>query len=171
MIEVKITGDDKVVASFNARSSKLHARILRTVQSLTIQLQAFVKSRKLSGASPKSKAAGESTGIGKYAGQALGVRTGRLRRSITQRIKETATEVDGIVGTNVAYGRVHEYGFSGVVPVREHMRNSRNGSHTVKAHSRSVQLPERSFLRSSLKENKAHIEQSLRDAVKGAMNE
>ena len=171
MIEAIITGDKAVVARFGRTKQSARDAILRAVKSLAIQLQTYVKSRKLSGASPAARAKGAATGAGKYAGQALGVVTGRLKRSITHKVTETSGGVEGIVGTNVSYGRVHEYGFSGTVTVREHLRRSRSGSHSVSAHSRAVNLPERSFLRSSLRENRALIESTLRKAVEVAANE
>lgn len=171
MIEVQIIGAEKVEARFKGAGLKMRAEILKTITSLSIQLQRYVKEKKLSGASPNAKAGGSATGVGKYAGQALGVRTGRLRRSITQVVKESGNEITGTVGTNVEYGRVHEYGFSGTVPVRAHVRNARNGSAAVRAHSRAVNIPERSFLRSSLRESKPAIEAALRAAVERGVGE
>ncbi|MFX6778543.1 hypothetical protein ABTH52_20150, partial [Acinetobacter baumannii] len=66
--------------------------------------------------------------------------------------------VIGIVSTNVKYGRIHEYGFSGTVAVRESLRQVNKAfgrpiqtrEVAVRAHSRRVNLPARSFLRSAL---------------------
>lgn len=114
----------------------------------------------------------------KLSGEVLNVRTGRLRRSITKRIEASGGSVSGIVGTNVSYAAAHEFGFDGTVNVREHLRQVREhgrfslqrvkdkdlgvwrkrrgkltgGVATVHAHTRHVNLPERSFLRSALKE-------------------
>lgn len=42
--------------------------------------------------------------------ETLGVVTNRLRSSIKGQAKKTAKKVTGILGTNVHYGRYHEYG-------------------------------------------------------------
>jgi phage gpG-like protein len=109
----------------------------------------------------------------KLTGQVLNVRTGRLRRSITQRVEEEGGSVVGYVGTNVKYARAHEFGFTGNVTVREHLRRTKGGKEaTVRAHSRNMHLPERSFLRSALKDLQPAIRQDIRggisEAVKGA---
>lgn len=99
-------------------------------------------------------------------GYVLNVKTGRLRRSINTRIDEKPMSVQGIVGTNVQYAGVHEFGFQGVVPVREHLRKTVNGGQaTVRAHNRSVDMPERSFLRSSLHRLQPEIRREIETAI------
>jgi phage gpG-like protein len=81
----------------------------------------------------------------------LHVRTGRLRRSINVKQTDNAGGVSATVGTNVAYAHVHEFGFSGSVSVREHLRRSVLGKEfSVRAHSMKMKVPEKSFLRSAL---------------------
>lgn len=148
---------------------KLRARdvLKRTVTVLSIELQRYVKEKKLSGASQNARANGAKTGEGKYLGQALGVVTGRLRRSITHKVTESTGEVRGIVGTNVEYAGVHEYGFQGQVTVREHLRRTKSGnSAVVHAHARAVNLPERSFLRSALREMRPRIDEAFQAAAR-----
>lgn len=103
----------------------------------------------------------------KLSGQVLNVRTGRLRRSINQRIEGANTaRVSGVVGTNVDYGRKHEFGFTGQETVKQHLRNQVKAwgrdiepmQVTVSSHTRNVKLPERSFLRSALAEMQPDIE-------------
>jgi phage gpG-like protein len=145
---------------------RLHARLVNITRRLAIMLQGYVKEEKLSG-------------------QVLHVRTGNLRRSINQRVDED--RVIGYVGTNVPYGRVHEFGFSGNVTVREHLRQARASGHwshgsekgskwvrgkkigepvLVREHTRRVNLPERSFLRSALKDKRSMIIQTYQEAVR-----
>ena len=98
--------------------------------------------------------------VRKVSGEVLNVRTGRLRRSINQIVLARGSEVTGIVSTPVEYAPPHEYGFKGQVPVAEHLRTIKAAfgrsiapkSITVRAHLRSVELPERSFLRTALRE-------------------
>lgn len=52
----------------------------------------------------------------------LDVRSTRLRNSITHRVDRTAEGLDGRIGTNVTYARIHEMGFRGTVNVRAHTR-------------------------------------------------
>jgi len=40
----------------------------------------------------------------------LGVVTGRLRRSIETKVEVNGTRVEALIGTNVEYARIHEYG-------------------------------------------------------------
>lgn len=51
-------------------------------------------------------------------GDPLKVRSGRLRSSISAFTQRTATGVEGTVGTNVPYARIHEYGGE-IVPVNK----------------------------------------------------
>jgi hypothetical protein len=73
----------------------------------------------------------------------------------------------------VSYARQHEYGFAGAVSVKAHLRMvkkafGRSITPTqvhVRAHARNVVYPERSFLRSALKDMTPEILQALSSAV------
>lgn len=109
----------------------------------------------------------------KLSGPVLRNKTGRLRRSINSRITETPNSIVGTVGTNVVYAAVHEYGFDGIVTVREHLRMIKQAfgrsivpkEATVREHPMHMHLPERSFLRSSLRENAGALRALLQQAV------
>lgn len=63
----------------------------------------------------------------------LDVVTTRLRSSIATSVQRSGKGVIGRIGSNVKYARYHEFGFKGVVSVREHMRHSAtNGGRSVK---------------------------------------
>lgn len=79
----------------------------------------------------------------KLTGQVLNVRTGRLRRSIHHEIDARGSSVVATVGTNVEYAKFHEYGLG--------------------------RMPERSFLRSSLREMRDQIRHDLKAAVRGSL--
>ena len=110
----------------------------------------------------------------KLSDDVLRVRTGRLRRSINQRVTDDASGIVGTVGTNVSYAKLQELGFSGSMNVKEHLRtiktafgkNIKGGAvtFTVQAHSRHVEYPAHSFLASSL----AELEPEFRAAVEQA---
>ena len=112
----------------------------------------------------------------KLSGDALHTVTGRLRRSINVRREDTPTTLTRTVGTNVVYARAHEYGFDGVVTVREHLRHITQAfgrpipprDIIVRAHAAHMHLPERSFIRSALAERAPAIRAALVAAVQGA---
>lgn len=157
MIKGWLLGGEDLVKRLTAAPQDIQNALQTSVSRMALRLLARVKADKLSG-------------------QALKVKTGRLRRSINQRVVREGTGVYGYVGTNVDYGRIHEYGFKGSVSVRAHLRTVTQsfGKPTpptqqhVAAHSRNVNLPERSFLRSALREMQPEIERSMREAVKAA---
>ena len=136
--------------------------LLRAVTVLSIDVQRSVKQDKLTG-------------------QVLHVRTGTLRRSINREVTEREDGVFAVIGTNVEYAGIHEYGFNGTMSVQAHVRRSRQqmqmkksnvkpvGDVLVRAHTRKVNLPERSFLRSTLKEFEPRIRHDLREAVMGVV--
>lgn len=132
----------------------------------------------------------------KLSDEVLHVRTGTLRRSINQQVTETSSSLLATVGTNIDYAAVHEYGFNGTVTVAGHIRKlregrkmrlvgakkhngigewqSQRGSLTggvayVNSYTRKVNLPERSFLRSALKELEQDAIITVEQAVAGAL--
>lgn len=161
MITGEIKGDREVVADLRRFDAAARGEIQKGIGRIALKLLVRVKAQKLSG-------------------QALNVRTGRLRRSITQRIEASADEISGIVGTNVDYAAVHEYGFKGAVSVKQHLRLVKEAFgrplkspvwSTVRSHSRDVEYPEHSFLRSALKEmkEKGVIEAEINAAIDSAV--
>lgn len=165
MIRGYLFGDSATVAKLDRLKGGARSKVKQTIVRLTLALLVKVKQAKLSG-------------------QVLKVRTGRLRRSINQRIDEAGTKVSGIVGTPVEYARIHEYGFHGQMPVKAHLRQIKeawgkplkNGPRQVlvRAHSRTVDMPERSFLRSALDEMepkiKGEIETALQTVFRGNLS-
>lgn len=145
-IGAAVVGEKKTVERIKRIAPGIRVELKTAVQRLTLKLLARTKQQKLSG-------------------QVLNVRTGRLRRSINQRVESKGTRVDGYVGTNVEYARVHEFGFRGIVNIREHLRKTKRGAHKVSAHSRNVNIRERSFLRSALGEMKPTIQKELKAAA------
>lgn len=172
-----IFGDKEVSRHFRAIPDGVRSRVIDAIGGLSYRLQLKVEREKLKG-------------------QVLKVRTGLLHRSINSRLLTDNNAVVGIVSTNVGYGKAHEYGFSGTVTVKEHLRKIRKqgrmslrsvkghemkvwtkkrgaltgGVATVGAHTRHVDLPERSFLRSALadmqKEIVSGVEKAVADGIK-----
>jgi phage gpG-like protein len=157
MITGRVVGSEAVQYRLSATVPNGVKRSLeRAISSLAIGLQREVKTNKLSG------------GV-------LKVKTGTLRRSIDQVVKVTDTSVTGEVSTNVRYGKVHEYGFSGAVNIGAHTRKISQAFGrpiapqviNVGPYVRHVQLPERSFLRSALRDLEASgkIDRTIKAAV------
>lgn len=155
MIRGWLVGDDKLMVRLQAMPGKVHESLVKRVAQLCVQLQGKV--------------------MDKLNGVVLQRRTSTLIRSITKQVIDTPVHVGGIVGTNVPYAKPHEYGFQGTVTVKEHLRTItqafghkiKAGSVTfnVRSHSRKVDLPERSFLRSALAEMESQIKTELAEAV------
>lgn len=166
--------DDLLKATFAGYPTRLLEELVKAMNRYTVSLQATTK--------------------GKLNDDVLRVRSGTLERSINREVTETVSSVTGIVGTPVRYGSVHEYGFHGTVSVPEHTRRvtsdfktlkstSRarigpigekrlryiNGLATVRAHMMKMNLPERSFLRSSLKETQPLAERLFAEAALRAL--
>lgn len=167
MVEVKVVGAEKVASYLRKKSHEVKNSCRDTMNRVTVILQAGV--------------------VGKLNGAVLNVRTGTLRRSINRKVISTNAEVRGSVGTNVKYGAVHEYGGTFQIPGHTATRRKyaidqsgrrlvatrrqsapelksgfrkvqyevHKASWTVRAHPATY--PERSFLRSTLKEQTAQI--------------
>lgn len=165
MIKGEVSGDEQVIEKLKTIPKTVRARLLETVTRLTIDLQGYIVRRKLSG-------------------QVLKRRTGTLAASIQPRVDNDARGVIGIVasrareGAPLKYARIHEYGFSGPVTVKEHLRMQTMAwgklieprQVTVRQHIMNMNMPERSFMRTSLHENeeniRAKIKKALGDGVK-----
>ena len=159
MLKMEFIGGDVLAAVLRSYGDKVQTAIVQSVGRSALRLQREVMQNRLSG-------------------QVLNVRTGNLRRSIHQRVTNTGSAVIGEVNTNVRYGKAHEYGFAGTVNVKASLRQVRQAFGRplkspryvqVRAHSRNVRLPERSFLRSALRDMKPMIETDLQKSIEEAL--
>lgn len=97
------------------------------------------------------------TGQGAFpvAERKLGVDTGRLRRSLRTDAPEIVSveqlQVKTAMGSPVEYLGPHEFGFRGPVSVAAHTRTRGDSTHPVKAHTRTMDMPERAPLRTGLR--------------------
>ena len=163
MIEItaQVVGMQEVVARLAGESDRIHKRVRRAVERSGIEVQRLVKDSYLTGG-------------------ALDVRTGRLRRSVTQETTDDGTTIRSRVGTNVAYGRFWELGFSGTEQVRAHMRANKAGKMRiggklrkvmamvpVRAHTREVHQRPRPFLGPALR----MLSQATRERILRALGE
>lgn len=153
---VSLVGDKAVVGKLEAFTGKLKAELKKAVQTLALMLQGKVQT-------------------GKLQGQVLRHITGNLSASIAQEVTEDETSVLGRVFSNgtVKYARIHEFGFSGAEAVAAHQRRQTMVFGRaidpiivqVAAFTRNMNMPARSFLRSTLVENRETIERQLTECV------
>ena len=165
MIKAVIVGKEGVIESFRALPAKASDRLREVLKDLAFKMLTKVKNEKLSG-------------------QVLKNRTGTLRRSINSRIEESGTKMTALVGTNVVYAAIHEYGgIIKIAPRSQKLYYKMKADGTLgnrwvrKSHSNFMQeaerkgheihMPERSFLRSALTEMEGQIRSELGTAMKG----
>lgn len=148
-IKGAVTGGRETAKKLRGEGKRVHEAVRKTMGRLVLELLVKVKQDKLSG-------------------QVLNVRTGRLRRSINQRVEVSGNEISGIVGTNVEYGKFHEYGLG--KKIKADLKKKRDGFKAgLKASKPSLtadDLPPRSFLRSALREMEQHNHEEIERAVK-----
>jgi phage gpG-like protein len=153
MLTVELVGKEQLLAKLDALPQTIKGELRKETQSLAIQLQAHIINQKLHG-------------------QVLKQRSGKLARSIQEEVSETPTGVQGRVYSagDVKYAAIHEFGFSGPETVSAHVRTVVFGKtvepFTVPSFVRQINMPERSFMRSSLAEFKDRITQGYAQAVK-----
>lgn len=154
MIAGRVEGADRVVVSLGAVGKDVRAEVAQSIGALTLRLAARSKM--------------------KLSDDVLHVRTGRLRRSITTNVTDDASGVRGEVGTNVEYARFQEFGFHGTQTVRQSLRNvtqafgkplKQKTTIVVREHTRKVDYPAHSFLRSALGEMSDEVTKELSAAL------
>jgi phage gpG-like protein len=155
MITGHLVGDDRVLARLRTIPGAIESAVLRAITKLGIDLQRKVQEEELTG-------------------QKLAARSGSLKSSIDLRVDQRATIVTATVFTNNEYARAHEFGFSGTVNVRASLRRITQAfgrpvsakTIGVRAYSRRVDLPERSFLRSALEEMAPTVQDEVEAALR-----
>ncbi|MET4238619.1 hypothetical protein [Bradyrhizobium sp. RT10b] len=155
MLNLKILGDDALVARLSSMPDAVRKKLLRTITALSLQLERKIKADKLSG-------------------QVLNVKTGKLRASIFSSVEQTDTSTIGKAQSSgdVKYAGIHEFG--GVINIPEitakgkalaFMQGGKMAFYKkVRAHK--VKMPERSFMRSSLADMREQIIAEMTEAVR-----
>lgn len=155
MITADLAGTDGLLTRLRGMVGEANTGIVRAITELAIDLQRQVQD--------------------KLAGEVLSSRSGSLKSSIGFQIDQHATAVTGTVFSDSAYARAHEYGFAGAVNVKASLRRITEAfgrpisgkTIEVRAYTRNMDLPERSFLRSALED----MAPAILDAVEGALRE
>lgn len=160
MISAVLIGRENLAPFLLTIPARVEDELRKEIEALAIKLTRKVKAEKLTG-------------------QVLKNRTGTLRASVNYKMEVKPRSIYGKVGTNKEYAAAHEYGFSGVVNVQDFLRMQTTAfgramltpkQVAVKGHTRNMLLPERSFLRSSLREMTPEIRTRLKDALKRIAN-
>jgi hypothetical protein len=107
----------------------------------------------------------------------LGVVTGRLWSSIAQSVERDGDQVTIQIGSNVAYARAWEMGFSGTVNVPAHTRLIRKAFGKpitprvvrVSAHGARREMRERPFLKPAVRDSLPAFEASIRRLLRGVV--
>ncbi|HEY3910380.1 MAG TPA: HK97 gp10 family phage protein [Stellaceae bacterium] len=154
MILAGLVGDRAALDQLRGLPDAANAGLARAVAKLGIALQSNVQQNKLSG-------------------QVLNVRSGALRSSIDVAFEQSGAGVTATVFTDLDYAAAQEYGFSGTVNVRSSLRLIKEAfgrpiagrAISIGAHSRRMDLPERSFLRSALADMAPDISAGVEDAL------
>lgn len=158
-VTIQLTGLAAALRRFEGLEGRMHTALLTTVQRETLLLQAYVVEHKLSG-------------------QVLNVRTGTLRRSITQRVDDAGGTIRGVIGTNLKYGLAHEFGATihhpgSVARTAKALHWVAAGADVFARSTRPhlIRLPERSFLRSAVADRRpafiAAVRATLRRVLGG----
>jgi phage gpG-like protein len=158
VITAGLVGAGPALDRLRALPDAANAGVARAIAKLGITLQNNVQQNKLSG-------------------QVLKVRSGALKSSIDVAVDQSSGEITATVFTNVDYAAAQEYGFSGTVDVRASLRLIKEAfghpiaakTIAVGAHTRRMDLPERSFLRSALADMTPDIGATVADAVREAI--
>lgn len=147
MIKGSVNGAGEVAGKLSGVAGRTRDALRKSVSRLALEILTKVKRDKLSG-------------------QVLNVRTGRLRRSITQRVTVNGATIQGIVGTNVEYAKFHEYGQTVKGELKKKREEFKAGLKASRSSLSSGDLPPRSFLRSALKDMEPRIREEFAQAVK-----
>lgn len=160
MINVTIVGDRELLARLSAMPDKVRTALVRKVTTLALKLEAKVK--------------------GKLSGQVLHVRTGALRRSIFHEVDQSTTAVTGKVASSgdVKYAAIHEFGGTTkahiIEPVKAKALAFMMGGKQVfarRVNHPGSRIPERSFLRSSMRDMREEITVGLQEAVREGLQQ
>lgn len=163
ILNVTIVGETELFGRLERITPSVLAGLLTVTRTIAIELEAYVKTEKLSG-------------------QVLNVVRGNLRRSIHNAVTQAAALIQGMVFSDgsVKYARIHEYGGTinhpggtayfvsyagGVGGVTFVSNKSGLSEHLPRTKPHTITMPERSFLRSALADMRGAIATRLQQAA------
>jgi phage gpG-like protein len=159
VISASLVGDAATLDRLHAMRIAASSGVARAIAKLGLDLQNNVQQNKLTG-------------------QVLRVRSGSLGESIAVRVDQSETAVSAIVYSNLDYSAAQEYGVARTVNVRSSLRQIKEAfgrpiaaeTIPVGEHSRRMDLPQRSFLRSALHDMTSDIGTGIEDALREALS-
>jgi phage gpG-like protein len=143
MLNLYIAGDKQTIANLKKQSKSITNIVLNEMKIQMFKLQRHVQQDKLQG-------------------QVLFHRSGRLSSGIKNTSFAVKSFVTGMVYTNVEYAAIHEYGGVILPRLKDYLR-FKIGDKWVT--TKRVNMPEKSFMRSALKDYEPMIVQSIQDAL------
>ncbi len=162
MIGLNIVGTEQVLEKLGTVTAKVRIAAKSSLDAWATELAGYIKAEKLSG-------------------QVLNRRSGKLSRSVyPYKPADTGTAISGgaRAGLDVPYAKLHEYGLQRNIVVSAHFRMQTMAwgkpmatprEVLVNQHSSYINAPERSYMRSSLREQAPDGIAQLRAAVKEAI--
>jgi phage gpG-like protein len=157
MIDIRMTGDAALVARLDSFPDRMHERVVQIMTKLGIDLHAAV--------------------VANLSGIILQRRSGKLADAQTWRVDDAASEISAIVGfstADVPYGAIQEFGGTTKAHLIE-AKNAKALAFTVggrlvfakRTNHPGSKIPERSFLRSALRD----IAPAAREEIAAAIAE
>lgn len=153
LINITLQGDTELIARLEKMPVAVQAALRMKVYSLALKLEAWVKTRKLNG-------------------QVLNRITGRLARSIMHKMLISPTSVFAKIFSSgdVKYAGIHEFGgrtLPHVILPKKAKALAFGGKFFARVNHPGSKMPERSFLRSGLRDMSAEISLGMKAAVVG----
>lgn len=154
IVKVTITGADVVEGHLRRAPAEIRKSLVKTMTAIGFDWQGYVQRSKLSG-------------------QVLKQRSGWLSSHVHAETKDTGETVTTTVGVDtraVPYAAIHEYGGAINVPevqdkLMVFVTKQGDTVFTRKHRAYTVHMPERSYLRSSLRDKEQQYSDAIRRAV------
>ena len=97
------------------------------------------------------------------------VQSGSLLNSIRPVLVSPERIVIAAGNEKVDYAQVHNEGFKGSVTIPAHIRHTRRGNHTVRQHTRRVNIPKRQFI-GDARELETELQKRIEAYVESVLN-
>lgn len=158
MLSISITGGERTAGRFRHMPDSVRRALHAKIAKLALQLEAHVKSDKLSG-------------------QTLHTRSGRLKRSIKSEIVDRGSIITAkVFSTGVPYAAIHEFGgrtqAHEIVATKARALSFIMGGKRVffkRVHHPGSVMPQRSYLRSAMDDMHQQIVDEMAAAVREAV--
>lgn len=159
LVTIQITGDRELMVRMKDMPLAVMQALKIKVQSLSLMLEGYIKTQKLNG-------------------QVLNRITGALSRSIFQKVVASVGSVMGFVFSSgdVKYAAIHEYGGTIQSPggtaymmkedgMAQFVSNAAATADMPRTQPHTIHMPERSYMRSSLRDKQNEITLGMKTAV------